>query len=138
MVGFRVGIYFYEVGAGDFLFSFFSTVSVNLERGKWGSRFPCLMRGLYGGRLPAKFVKAAIAEAEKMQEELKAFPPAMVVWDAEDRSKRPPWGDDISEDITDLSNYFVTSAGEDFFDVLKAALLKAEEKKQDIEIFSII
>jgi len=137
MVGFRVGIYFYEVGAGDFLFSFFSTVSVNLERGKWGSRFPCLMRGLYGGRLPAKFVKAAIAEAEKMQEELKAFPPAMVVWDAEDRSKRPPWGDDISEDITDLSNYFVTSSGEDFLEVLQEALVQASKETKPVEIVSM-
>lgn len=136
MVGFKVGFYFYEVGDGDFLFSVFSTVAVNLERGKWGSRFPYLMRGLYSGALKAKYVKPALAEVNQIREELKAFPPAMVVWDAEDRSRRPPWGDDISEDITDLSNYFVTSAGEDFFDVLKEALIKAEEEKKDVEIFS--
>lgn len=28
--------------------------------------------------------------------------------------KTTPWGNDISEDITDLSNYFVTSDGNDF------------------------
>ena len=137
MVGFKVHYYFYEAGGGDFLFSFFSTVAVNLEKGKWGSRFPCIMRGLYTGKLEPRFIKMALAELGQIREELKAFPPASVVWDAKDLSKRPPWGDDISDDITDLSNYFVTSSGEDFIDVLETALLKAAEMKQSIEIFSM-
>jgi len=35
----------------------------------------------------------------------------------EDRSKRPPWGE-ISDEITDLSSYFVTEAGRDLLEVL--------------------
>jgi len=45
-----------------------------------------------------------------------------VVWDAADRARRPPWRDEIAEDITDLSNYFVTDEGQDLFDVLTRAL----------------
>ncbi len=45
-----------------------------------------------------------------------------MVWDAADRARRPPWGDRIAEDITDLSNYFVTDEGQDPFDVLTRAL----------------
>ena len=46
-VGFTVGFYYYSIGSADFLHSFFSTVAVNLEDGKWGSRFPVLMNELY-------------------------------------------------------------------------------------------
>ena len=137
MVGFKVHYYFYEVGGGDFLFSFFSTVAVNLEKGKWGSRFPCLMRGLYTGKLEPKFLKLAVAELSQIREELKAFPPQSVVWDAKDLGKRPPWGDDISEDITDLSNYFVTSSGEDFLEVLQEALVQASKETKPVEIISM-
>lgn len=38
-----------------------------------------------------------------------------VIWDIDDMTKMPPWGKNISKDITDLSNYFVTSDGKDFF-----------------------
>lgn len=48
-----------------------------------------------------------------------------MIWDIDDRSLTPPWGDNISDDITDLSNYFVTSEGEDFLSVFAAALDKA-------------
>ena len=137
MVGLKVHFFCFEVGGSDFLFSFFSTVAVNLEHGKWGSRFPCLMRELYAGQLSSQHVKQALAEVEQIRRELKAFPPSRVVWDAEDRSKQPPWGDDISEDITDLSNYFVTSNGNDFLLVLKSALLTAAKEKKPVEIFSM-
>ena len=50
-----------------------------------------------------------------------------MIWDIDDRSLTPPWGDNISEDITDLSSYFVTSEGEDFLTVFSSALDKARE-----------
>ena len=53
-VGFTVGFYYYSIGSADFLHSFFSTVAVNLEGGKWGSRFPVLMNELYQGKLPVE------------------------------------------------------------------------------------
>ncbi len=48
-----------------------------------------------------------------------------------------PWGDDIGSDITDLSNYFVTSEGEDLITIITHAIDKAIELKTDINIGSI-
>ena len=46
-----VGFFWYQIGSGDFLHCFFSTVAVNLENGSWGSRFPLIMNKLYQGSL---------------------------------------------------------------------------------------
>ena len=113
-VGFKVKYYWYQIGRGDFLHSFFSTVAYNLENENWGSRFPIIMNELYQGKMSWMNVDKAIAELNVIKEELKAFSPDKVIWDIEDLSKQPPWGNNISKDITSLSNYFVTSDGEDF------------------------
>ena len=68
---------------------------------------------------------------------LKAFIPDKVIWDIEDISKQPPWGDNISKDITNLSNYFITSDGEYFISVFFHALEKSKEVNSDIEIKSV-
>ncbi len=81
MVGFKVKYYWYQIGSGDFLFSFFSTVAYHLENQKWGRN--------------------------------------------------------ISSDITNLSNYFVTSDGEDFITIFNRALEKAEELSSRLEITNI-
>ena len=62
---------------------------------------------------------------KKIQSELREYQPDKVVWDIENLSKQPPWGTNISSDITDLSNYFVTSSGDDFITVFFHALEKA-------------
>ena len=136
-VGFTVGFYWFQIGTGDFLHSFFSTVAFNLENKKWGSRFPIIMNKLYQGKLEVEDVDKAIEELKVIQKELKAYGPEKVIWDIEDLSKQPPWGNEISKDITDLSNYFVTSDGEDFLSVFFRALVKAKEKNTSIEIRSI-
>ncbi len=92
-------------------------MAYRLEGGKWGSRFPVIMNKLYQGKMKRKYADKAIKELTIIQKELQAFTPDQVIWDIEDLSKQPPWGNDISEDITDLSNYFVTSDGEDFISV---------------------
>ncbi len=136
-VGFTVGFYWFQIGTGDFLHSFFSTVAFNLENKKWGSRFPIIMNKLYQGKLEVEDVDKAIEELKVIQEKLKAYGPEKVIWDIEDLSKQPPWGNKISKDITDLSNYFVTSDGEDFLSVFFRALVKAKENNTSIEIQSI-
>ncbi|MGI6117427.1 MAG: immunity 70 family protein [Bilifractor sp.] len=124
----------YDVGAASFLHSFFSTVCYNLEDGKWGSRYPVLMNEFYQGSLEYAHIKDAIAELDNITAGLKKFPPDKVVWDIEDLSKQPPWGDNIAPEITDLSNYFVTNDGEDFLTVFRQALEKGLEKKAPVEI----
>ena len=133
-VGFVVRDEYYSVGSGDFLYSFFSTIAYNLENGDWGSKYPYIMNELYRGELEVESVKECLAELENIRNELKKYLPDKVVWDIDDLSKRPPWGDNISADITDLSNYFVTNEGEDFIEVLKEALEKALELKEKLLI----
>ena len=136
-VGFTVDFYYYSIGSADFLHSFFSTVAVNLEGGKWGSRFPVLMNELYQGKLPVEKTDIAFEELNTIREELKNFSPDKVVWDIDNLFKQPPWGKNISDDITDLSNYFVTSEGEDFISVLFTALNDSKEMKAPVEIVSL-
>lgn len=136
-VGFNVRFYWYQIGHGEFLYSFFSSVAYNLENGDWGSRFPVIMNDLYQGKIKREDVDDAIEELNVIRKELRAFSPDKVIWDIEDLSKQPPWGSDISKDITDLSNYFVTSDGKDFLSVFLHALEKAKEINCEMEIRSI-
>lgn len=133
-VGFKVDFFWYQIGSGDFLHSFFSTVAFNLEENKWGSRFPVIMNDLYQGKIDNNKIDMAIKEIEIIKTELKKFPPDKVVWDIDDLSKQPPWGVKISKDITDLSNYYVTSDGEDFITIFINALHEAKEMETSIEI----
>jgi len=82
-------------------------------------------------------VQRARAELKTIREELKKFPPDQIVWDIEDLTARPPWGDRISKEITDLSNYFVTSDGKDLIDVFSRALLEATVLFSSVEIQQI-
>lgn len=133
-VGFNVGFFWYQIGNGDFLHCFFSTVAVNLENSSWGSRFPMIMKQLYQGSLEHENVSKALKELNTIEEELKKIPPDKVVWDIDDMTKMPPWGENISKDITDLSNYFVTSDGEDFLTLFKHALEESLKLGLSIEI----
>jgi Immunity protein 70 len=121
-VSLRVGANEGPVGTSDFLFAFFSTVAVRLEREGWGTRFPVVMRELYGGRLEGAAAERARGELARIRAELAAFAPEEGVWDAEDRSRRPPWGEDIAPEITSLADYFVTEDGRDLLGVLDDAV----------------
>ena len=90
MVGFKVKFYWYQIGSGDFLHAFFSTVAYNLENMKWGSRFPVIMKELYQGHLPKEHVDAAIGELAVISAELRDLSPDRVIWDIEDLSKQIP------------------------------------------------
>lgn len=136
MVGFKVGCIWYEIGAASFLHSFFSTVAYNLEGGNWGTRFPVIMNELYQGELTNANVPNAKVELNTIESELKNISPDKVIWDMEDLGKQPPWGTRISNQITDLSNYFVTSDGRDFLTIFRKALDDAIEIKTDIIISS--
>lgn len=133
-VGFKVKYYWYQVGHGDFLHSFFSTISYHLEQNGWGTEYPFLLNELYNGKLENKNIDSAITELEVIKKKLQYYSPSQVIWDIEDLSKRPPWGDNISKDITNLSNYFITSEGEDLIDILIKALEKGLKTNSDVYI----
>ena len=121
-VGLQLGGITDEVGSSEFMHCFFSTVSGNLEPNGWGSRFPVLLKNLYQGQLQEEEAAPALAELELVEKELVQLSPKKVIWDIEDRRKTPPWGARISSDITDLSNYFLTSTGRDLIEMLRECL----------------
>ncbi len=69
-VGFKVKFYWYQIGHGDFLHSFFSTVAYNLENANWGSRFPVIMNELYQGKIDHKDVDKALEKAKEVNADL--------------------------------------------------------------------
>ena len=126
-VAFIVGDATYEIGSSSFLKSFFSTVYIRLENGAWGARFPVLMKTLYRGTLPGKDAAAALREVDMIAAEFAALTPSAIVWDFEDPAARPPWGDKLAPAITSVANFYVTSDGRDFFDVLRGALCRSRD-----------
>ena len=83
-------------------------------------------------------VPNAKAELNTIESGLKNLSPNKVIWDIEDLAKQPPWGKKISNQITDLSNYFITSDGRDFLTIFHKALDAATEIKKDIIISSAV
>ena len=94
------------------------------------------MNEMYQGKLTNANVPNAKVELNTIESELKDLSPDKVIWDMEDLTKQPPWGTRISNQITDLSNYFVTSDGRDFLTIFRKALDDAIEIKTDIIISS--
>jgi hypothetical protein len=129
-----VGTQSWSLGTADFVNSFFSTIAVRAEGGLWGSRFPIVMNELYAGRLPSKLAAGARSDLRDIRDALSALPPTDVVWDLDDRSKVPPWGDDISPDIDSLASYFWTNDGQPLIDVLDSALASSASSGEDLRI----
>ena len=98
--------------------------------GNGAAAFPHLMNELYQGVLPVKHLAAGTEELSQIKQELAQFAPDQVIWDIDDRSLTPPWGDNISD-------YFVTSEGEDFLSVFAAALDKAQQRNASLKIQTI-
>lgn len=74
-VGIKVGNITDEIGTSDFLFSFFSTVSANLEH-VWGSRFPRLLNDLYSGEMSQASATEALGDLATICTELAALSPS--------------------------------------------------------------
>lgn len=92
------------------------------------------MKKLYYEKLPFSDVSKAKEEAIDIERQLQDMPPDKVIWDIDDLSKKPPWGENISPKVTNLANYFATNEGKTFFEVLYTALEVAEEDKCDVII----
>lgn len=124
----------FEIGTGAFLSAFFDTIYVRLTKGLFGKKYPCVMNHLCYGELKYEQLYQAKDELKNIQSNLKKFTPNKIVWDKMDLTKSPPWGDNISKEITDLSNYFVTSEGKDLFEVFFKAIESAIEEKCNLII----
>lgn len=135
-VGFKVHFAWYEVGTEGFLNSFFSTISYHLEPEGWGTKYPYLMNHLYHGKIENALIPEMMKEILEIRERLQNYSLSQIIWDIEDLTKLPPYNV-IKAEITNLSNYFVTSEGKDLFDMLLSLLGKANKLKLDFEIKSL-
>lgn len=67
-----------------------------------------------------------------IQKKLSKLPPEKVVWDIEDLEKKPPWGNNISTDIKNLADYFITSEGDNLIEIIHEAFVQSEIEHQDV------
>jgi hypothetical protein len=132
----RVDLYagntMWTVGEDDFLHSFFSTIAYQLEPEGWGSRFPALMKELYGGRLPVERVPEARKELQEIRAELERRPPEARVYDYDDPNREAPWP--VPPGAKSLAECFLTANAKNLLDILARALDVAEEANADLEI----
>ncbi|MDQ0233427.1 immunity 70 family protein [Metabacillus malikii] len=131
-VGILVDCFFYELGHGHFVQSFFSTISYHFEKEGGGSKYPLLMNALYGEELKGEDVSIVMESLTEIKQELSKMSPEQVIWDFNDLSQRPPWGNKLSSKVTNLENYFSTTDGKTFIDKIRIAIEVAEENKCDL------
>lgn len=136
-VGLKTGPIFYTIGTGSFMHAFFSTIAYHLERQKWGSKFPVLMNQLYSGEIQPEESKIALDEIKMIIKGLSELKPDQVIWDIEDLTKQPPWGNNIANTITNMANYFVTSDGKPLLEVFETALQTSISVKKTIKIHQL-
>ncbi|MFP9128830.1 immunity 70 family protein [Niallia sp. BSM11] len=136
-VGILVDCFYYELGHSDFVHSFFSTISYHLEKEGWGTKYPLMMNKLYNDKLNWNDVSVVKANLIEIEQELSKHSPEQVIWDIDDLSQKPPGGDKISPKVTSLANYFATTDGKTFFEVLRTAIDVAEEDKCDLKIHKL-
>ena len=123
-----------EIGHSSLLHAFFSTISAKCEPDGWGTRFPHIMNELYQGKLSHENSNLAMRELRAARKILDDASPSEVVWDYENRDSGPPWGDTISDSITNLGNYFLTPNGRNVFEVIDEALAASVDTKSDATI----
>ena len=123
-IAFRNGTAITEIGIDVVLHSLLSTVAVHLEGGAWGARFPLIMIKLYQGRLDAPDADTALLELRQIRAGLATLAPAELIWDFNDLSRRPPWGDAVAPRIISMANYHTTNTGQclldEMFDCVRA------------------
>ena len=88
-LGLRAGFRSYPIGRVSLLYALFSTIAVRLEGNDWGSHYPVIMKQLYNGWIEADEVSQGLVELNEIVRQLRYFEAADIVWDYEDRKKKP-------------------------------------------------
>ena len=133
-VGIKIGVVFKEIEPPGLLNAMFSTIGHCLESDGWGRRFPCLLNHFYQGPLQAHQVDQAIDELVLAKAEFEQLPPTDIIWDIEQLSELPPWGEHAPKRYTNLAKCFVTDGNEDLFDVIEDQFQRAIEENNDVLI----
>jgi hypothetical protein len=118
----KVGCNAYDIGTLENWYALGATISYHLEPDGWGTKYPELMNSFFQCKLARCHAEKVLKDLQAIREELKWFPPSAVVWDFENPGFRPPQGTPHRENVTDLSNYFVSKYGRNVFDGIIMAL----------------
>lgn len=124
----------HDIGEKNLLHSFYSTIAVRLEGGKWGSRFPVLMNELSSGKLKFNRAQAALSELSVVQAEFKELPPGDIIWDVNNRDLRPPWSEALHHDVGTLDNCFLTAEYVSLLKVLRQMLDQSRRMHETVYI----
>lgn len=133
-LGIKIHFNWYVIGSGYLLDAFFSTVVVNLENNKWGSRFPLIMNELNQGELNYKHAKDALDELNIIKNELMNISVDKVIWDIEDKTINGPVKYSVNPNTDNLSDYFQTSEDSDFIALLIKTIEQSILFKKNLKI----
>jgi len=136
-VGFKVGPFFHILGSGDFLYCFFSNICFHLENKRWGSKFPLLMNNLHNGKLELKDIEKAKEELKDVEEQFLSMKSSIAIWNIDDVLEKAPWHNNLSVDVKNLRDIFMTSDGGNLFIKLYEAMDNAVELEKGIEVESM-
>ena len=121
-----------DIGSHDTWKALSSTIQVRLNTLQ--EQIPHAMELLTGGICLNSHCLEAAHQFNIIRDELSKYPPDQMVFDADDLSKKAPWGDNISPVITSCSNYFTTADGRDLLAEIVRLLCIAAYTKADVEV----
>lgn len=105
-----------RIGCGEFVYSFFSTVSYHLEGpGNWGKRFPRLLLDLCdGGFIKNENIDELEDELKIIYNEFQKMPLSDAIYDLEDLRKPMPKDllPNADENVINLAQLWVTPMGD--------------------------
>ena len=133
-VGFRYSGIWKEVGEGDFLHAFFSSISSHLESNDWGSKYPYLLKKLYYDKLEPDEISNALDELQDIRKKLSQFKKEDIVWDAEDLTIKPPVSFITDLNAANLSECFITIGKRNLFDLLTDILEFCKKRGISVKI----
>lgn len=128
--------YLLLIGEGVFLSAFFDSVSVLLENGKSGERFPFLMKEFYYGEIPYEHLDNLEAELDIVKNEFKKISADKVVWDLGDEFHQLPAERLIKSGAQNLCDYFLTTDNLSLFYIFHRAIELAKGACSSIYIRS--
>lgn len=126
------GSYIARIGYGDFVYSFFSTVSYYFEgKGNWGKKFPKLLLDLCDhGLVKYENLDELGEELEIIYKELKKLSLSNAIYDLKDLNKPMPYDLLPNEKIENLSQLWITPRGRRvYLDTFKELISFAKYEK---------
>lgn len=115
--------------------AFFDNICFHLENGKWGSRFPVIMKCLYNGEVKFEELEAFQIELDIIKTEFLKIDVKKIIWDIENLDVKCPYLDNMGEEIKTIADFWKTSyLSEDMFDFFAKTIIKAKEDSSNIEV----